>query len=90
MRYRHFKRPPRVSPGFAANPGWIVPLGDAERVVRWHHDGVKYALGYQRYPRLFGERQRGHRKALKRSMEQVMWVIRHGTYKEGFGEFLGK
>jgi hypothetical protein len=70
---RHEPKLPRTSPGFAQNPRVIVPDENGNRIVRYQNKtGMRFALGYARHPRCFGELQRRTRWQLIKSMEYAI------------------
>jgi hypothetical protein len=85
---RHESKPVRRSPGWRPNSTHIVPSREANgcwiRAIFWaNRDGTKYALGYTRHPRLFGERQRKTRKALLLSVAQTIEMQFYNDGKNG-------
>jgi hypothetical protein len=59
---RYEPRPKRTVTHWGSNPERLVPVRDAEgrswRSVQWTKGGIRYALGYEPHPTLFGTRLR--------------------------------
>jgi hypothetical protein len=74
---RREPKPKRVSLGWRPDPDHIFAFRDAKgtamRVVRWVDSaGRQYMLGYQKLPRVFGERQRFMRERLMASVRMTI------------------